>query len=62
MCCFGCKRYSPALMTHWTDWPWTLALLRGLLGTALFVLLFLAARYRWTERETRDGAADIGLD
>ncbi|MDP9396085.1 MAG: hypothetical protein M3Q27_18255 [Actinomycetota bacterium] len=49
-------------MTHWTDWPWTLALLRGLLGTALFVLLFLAARYRWTERETRDGAADIGLD
>jgi hypothetical protein len=43
-------------------WTWFEALLRGGVGAAAFVLLFLAAGWRWRERETSDAQADIGLD
>ncbi len=43
-------------------WTWSEALLRGGVGAAAFVLLFLAARWRWRGRETSDAQVDIGLD
>ncbi|MGY1681026.1 hypothetical protein [Geodermatophilus sp. SYSU D01176] len=38
------------------------ALLRGGLGAAGFVLLFLAARRWWKEQDSSDAQADVGLD
>ena len=37
-------------------------LVRGLVGVVLFAVLFLAARFRFSQRERRRGPADIGLD
>ncbi len=41
--------------------PWLDALLRGGVASLAFTALFLAARWRWKEREP-DAQADVGLD
>ena len=43
-------------------YTWADGLLRGGLGGAFFVLLFLAARWRWKQGDSDRGEADIGLD
>ena len=42
--------------------PWLDALLRGGVASVAFTALFLAARWRWKERDAPDAQADIGLD
>jgi hypothetical protein len=42
--------------------PWLEPLLNGGVASAAFVVLFLAARRRWKEREAPDAQADVGLD
>lgn len=37
-------------------------LVRGAVGLIVFGVLFLAARYRFTDRERRRGPGDVGLD
>jgi len=41
---------------------WSELLLRGGLGGVGFILLFLAARWRWKERVGSDAQTDLGLD
>jgi hypothetical protein len=41
---------------------WSALLLRGGLAGVGFLLLFLAARWRWRDRAVNDAPADIGLD
>lgn len=41
---------------------WPEALLQGALGGLSFILLFLAARWRWKGRAGRDAQTDLGLD
>ena len=38
------------------------ALVHGAAASAAFAGLFLAARWRWREREAPDAQADVGLD
>ncbi len=37
-------------------------LLRGVLASVAFLVLFFAARLRWRQRDPKQGAADLGLD
>lgn len=41
---------------------WPEALLLGGVSSIAFAGLFLAARWRWREREAPDAQADVGLD
>jgi hypothetical protein len=41
---------------------WPVELVRGGVAGFAFVLLFLAARWRWKGRDDPDAQADIGLD
>ena len=41
---------------------WPELLVRGGVGTVLFVALFVTARNRWKKRDGDDGTTDIGLD
>lgn len=41
---------------------WPAELVRGSVALVAFVLLFLAARWRWKGREDPDAQADVGLD
>jgi hypothetical protein len=54
------QREETAMDVDLLTW-WDLVLRGGLAGAA-FLLLFLAARWRWRQREVQDAQADIGLD
>ncbi len=41
---------------------WPEALLLGCVSSIAFAGLFLAARWRWRERDEPDAQADVGLD
>ena len=41
---------------------WPAELIRGGAGAMAFVLLFLAARWRWRGRDAHDAHSDVGLD
>jgi hypothetical protein len=41
---------------------WSEALLAGGVASVAFAALFLAARWRWKDREAPDAQADVGLD
>ncbi len=41
---------------------WSEALLHGAVAAVAFAGPFLAARWRWKEREAPDAQADVGLD